>query len=836
MSENTQQTPSRKSLHQTAKKKQHNQGKKTRMKLWKKITLSILSVFTLIIVGAVGLFAFYVSSAPSFTEEQLMGTVSSTIYDRNGQELLKLGTENRILIDANNIPQLLEDAVLSVEDRRFYDHLGVDPIRIIGALLVNAQSGDLSQGGSTISQQLIKLSVFSTTEADRTLKRKAQEAWLALDLERKYTKKQILAFYMNKVYLANNTYGFATAAKYYFNKDAHELTLPQAALLAGMPQAPVTYDPYVDPVAAKDRRDIVLKTMLDNNKITQQQYDEAVASSVTDGLVDATQHAQSNDNILLVDSYLQQVVKEVEEKTGLNPYTDGLQIYTNIDVAAQKELKNLFDSTDAIDWVNNDIQAGMAVVEPSTGAIVALMGGRNISVQMGYNRATQLNRSSGSTIKPLLDYAPAIELLGYSTGTTLVDEKTTFSDGTPLNNFDFAYRGKMTLREALVESRNTTAYKALMAVGLDDAYTFLKKLGFRVYYDDAVEGLVENHSIGVSSNPLQLAAAYAAFANGGTYYKPFAVNRVVTMDGKAYDFNGEGARAMKDSTAYMITDVLKGVPKTNKANISGLNHAGKTGSTNYTDEQLQQVTGGVSVDYASMDSWYAGYTPHYSIAVWVGYDQPFEYKHYLDWTEAQYAQQLYREAMIYFSEQVANDDWQRPSSVEEATIVKYSDPLTLANFFTFNRVTELFSVGTVPQRVSNEVPKPGAPSNLQAVYHSDSRTIELSWSASPTNGAVYDIKVGDQTLSTSELKQTIRVPASARGLFTITVMARVSNQVSDSIITTVQLEPESSSSSSSESSSSGESSSNDTTGQPNSNPNEPPANQAPNQPNTSQNP
>lgn len=142
MSENTQQTPSRKSLHQTAKKKQHNQGKKPRMKLWKKITLSILSVFTLIIVGAVGLFAFYVSSAPSFTEEQLMGTVSSTIYDRNGQELLKLGTENRILIDANNIPQLLEDAVLSVEDRRFYDHLGVDPIRIIGALLVNAQSGD----------------------------------------------------------------------------------------------------------------------------------------------------------------------------------------------------------------------------------------------------------------------------------------------------------------------------------------------------------------------------------------------------------------------------------------------------------------------------------------------------------------------------------------------------------------------------------------------------------------------------------------------------------------------------------------------------------------------
>ncbi|MBF0780356.1 MULTISPECIES: transglycosylase domain-containing protein [unclassified Granulicatella] len=651
-------------LSRTNKGKQNATSKKTKKNLWKRLFIYLISFFSLAVIAIVGVCAYFISNAPNVTREDLVGTLPSTIYDNKGNVITTLGGNDRILIDANSIPSLLEDALLSIEDRRFYDHKGVDLIRIAGALFANISSGKLAQGGSTITQQLIKLSVFSTTQEDQNIKRKIQEAWLSMQLEREYSKKDILALYMNKVYLANNTYGFGTAAQYYYGKQASELTLPQAALLAGLVQAPSAYDPYIYPEEARKRRDTVLEAMLSNEKITQTQYDEAIKTDIKENMVDHSNDKTANE--LAIDSYLQVVLSEIKEKTTLDPYTDGLEIYTNLDMDAQKHLVSVLNSADYIQWLDNNIQAAVAITNPQDGAVVALAGGRNINVQLGLNRATSATRSVGSTAKPIIDYGPAVEYLNYSSATVMSDSEIKYTSGMSLYNWDKLYQGDITMRAALQGSRNTTALRTLREVGLDNAYAFLSKLGIKVS-NNGVDGLVESNSIGFVASPLQMSAAYSALANGGTYYKPYTINKIVTRSNETATYVGEGTRAMKESTAYIITDILKGIPGSSNASssgIRGLAHAGKTGTTNYTDSELEIATGGKSVEYAAPDAWFVGYTQKYSIATWVGYDSPVSEGGYLNYAESRYPQLIYQEMMSYLSKDITTPDWKQPSSVE----------------------------------------------------------------------------------------------------------------------------------------------------------------------------
>ncbi|MGK0551485.1 PBP1A family penicillin-binding protein [Enterococcus faecalis] len=639
-------------------------GPKKKKRLLLKIFLSIVAVGMLCFLAGVALFWSYASKAPALEDGKLNASVSSKIYDINNEVIEDLGAEKRVLIQPKNVPQLLKDAIVSVEDRRFYKHVGVDPIRIIGSALSNIKTGGL-QGGSTLTQQLIKLSYFSTKESDQTLKRKAQEAWLALQLERKKSKEEIITYYINKVYMANGLYGMETAAENYYGKPLSKLNLPQTALLAGMPQAPNDYDPYTKPKTAKERRDVVLYTMLDNKKITKEQYDQAKATPVNDGLVPLK---ASSDNRKIVDNYITEVIKEVAEKTGKNVETDGMNIYTNLDMNAQKRLYDIVNSNQYVTYPDADFQVASTVIDVNTGQVRAQIGGRNIpdNVQRGENLAVNVRRDVGSTMKPIIDYGPAIENLNYSTGKLLYDHPVTFpGTNTQVYNADLNYMGYITMRTALKYSRNTTAVQTFEAVGKEKIEPFINGLGVQfknLEFANAISSNtndIDGTKYGVSS--LKLAAAYAAFANNGVYNKPYYVNKIVYNDGSQVEFKPDSKRAMKDSTAYMITDMLKDVVKGGtafNAAIPGLYQAAKTGTSNYTDQDLANM--GTTEKGIAPDSTFVGYTPHYAVSVWTGYKNRNTPVH-----EEQYgiASDVYREMMTFLAQSVSNEDWQQPDSV-----------------------------------------------------------------------------------------------------------------------------------------------------------------------------
>ncbi|MGX7419260.1 PBP1A family penicillin-binding protein [Carnobacterium gallinarum] len=765
-----------------------NNGK-PKMKLWKKILLSLIGIGLVGLISGAGLFAYYASSAPALTEKDLRGVVSSKILDIKGNVIKEIGSENREVAEGDEIPQQLKDAITSIEDRRFYKHFGIDPIRIGGAVVANLTRGFASEGGSTLTQQLVKLSVFSTKASDQTIKRKAQEAWLSIKLEREYSKEQILEFYLNKVYLANNNYGMAKASKYYYGKTLKELSLAQLALLAGMPQAPADYDPYVNPEDATKRRNLVLDAMYENKKISASERDTAKAEDVKVALVD---HSTDNSSDLVIDAYLEQVIAEVEKKTKLNIFTDGLTIHTNLDMDAQKHLYDTLNTDQYVAYPDDQLQAGVSMVDVNTGQIRALGGNRKQTAQRGLNRATSLKRSIGSTMKPLADYAPAIEFLNYSTYQQVTDAPYTYSNGIPLYNYDRAYKGQMSIREAIEDSRNIPALKTLQAVGLDKSNQFLQGLGINIEQSDGVtKGLVESNAIGGDVTPLNLSAAYAAFANGGTYYEPYAVSKVVLQNDKEIDLSTKGTQAMKDSTAYMMTDMLKDVIKNGtgtNAQIPNLPQAGKTGTTNYDDTIAAKFPAS-----SSPDAWFSGYTTNYSISVWVGYDDPNADNHDLNPRSQKLPGLIYKELMSYVSANIETKDWKKPNSVVSSPVLKGSDPAKKPSAYTpsSNILQELFVKGFAPTEVSSggggasssdELPQP---TGLSASYDATKNSIAISWNDYQFKNANYTLTVGGQSYTTADKKYTVLNPSE--GTVTITLTATVGGQTSPSVSTSVEV-------------------------------------------------
>ena len=785
---NTEQT--RSSQHRHTKKKAPTSSKK---KLWKKILIGIAAFVTVAIIAIVAIFAYYGATAPTIQASDLEGATETKILDKDGELIYSLGGEKRDIITSEQVPQLLKDAITSIEDKRFYSHMGIDPIRIAGSFLRNAKAGQITQGGSTITQQLVKLAVFSTKKEDQTYKRKIQEIMLSLQLERNYSKEQILTYYLNKVYMANNVYGFGTASHYYFNKELSELSLPQVALLAGMPQAPNSYDPYANADQAKERRDLVLYSMKENGKITKEQYDQAVATPVTEGLIAHNNKVDSNDKALVYDSFVTMVLKEVQEKTGLDPYNDGLTIETTIDSKAQQRLYDIVNTNDYIQYVNDKIQNAVVMLDTKTGAVRAVNGGRKQTTLLGYNRATDNSRSTGSTIKPVIDYGPAIEYLNYSTGQTIMDQRTTYSNGVELNNWDFSHKGAMTLRTALVYSRNTTALQTFKAVGETNIKSFLNNLDIQIK-NDGQDYLVESNSIGADISPIKMAAAYATFGNYGTYSKPYTVTKVTTRDGQVTEFKPEQKQAMKDSTAYMITDVLKDSFKygfATQAAIPGLPTAAKTGSSNYTVEQKRAM--GAS-DYEDIipDSWFIGYSTDYTISAWTGYDNPYEQGGGVDTTEQEYSRLIYYYLMKYMAESSSGDDWVQPDSVVKQQIEIGSDPLSLPGPRTpANMIaTELFVKGHVPtQQSTNYGTKIEGPTGLKATYDKSKKALTVTWDNYQTNSKdkpQYKVTVNGQTQTVSTNKVTFQNISGPS--VSVTLVVTVGKDSSDPITNEFQLE------------------------------------------------
>lgn len=631
--------------------------------LIKKILLWVAGIVVLLMVASAALFFYYASSAPKISRSDLTSQSITTIYDDQNRVISRLGAQKREYAKDNQIPKQLKNAVVSIEDRRFYKHHGVDTIRILGAATSNVFGRSAGmQGGSTLTQQLVKLSVFSTAASDRTLKRKAQEAWLAINVEQHFSKSQILDFYINKVYMGNGIYGMQTAAQYYYGKDLKDLDLSQLALLAGMPQSPTYYNPLVSNTKyATQRRNEVLNAMVRSNYITQSQANQAASESVTAGLDPDHGNISGSGTAVdskVVDPYVKQVLADLQAQ-GYNPYSDGLKVHTNLDLDAQQHLYDAANKN--VQFQNDKMQAGVAVTDPHNGQIIAMLGGRHTgNVVYGLNRAVQSNRSSGSTAKPLMDYGPAIEYLQWPTFKSIADTRFVFpGTNTVLHDFDKKYKGNMTMREALVQSRNVPAIRALQAVGIKRATSFLDGLGISQKQPDTLQ-----NGIALYISPLQVSAAYAAFANGGTYYKPYYISSITTQDGAVKQFNPKGKRAMNKATAYMITDMLKGVftdsqGSTTDARLDGVNQAGKTGTTNYPGNSSQS---GV------MDSWMAGYTKNYSIAVWTGYDHPLEPGGSISEQYVKSAQLLYKDLMQYLDSQNHASDWTMPDTVEAVRV------------------------------------------------------------------------------------------------------------------------------------------------------------------------
>ena len=639
-------------------------NKQTILRIAKYVSIGFLTIVIAAVVLGGGLFLYFVSKAPALSESKLVATTSSKIYDNKNELIADLGSERRVNAQANEIPTDLVKAIVSIEDHRFFDHRGVDTIRIMGAALRNLQGGGL-QGASTLTQQLIKLTYFSTSTADQTLSRKAQEAWLAVQLEQKATKQEILTYYINKVYMSNGNYGMQTAAQNYYGKDLKELSLPQLALLAGMPQAPNQYDPYSHPEAALERRNLVLSEMKDQNYISAEQYEKAINTPITDGLQSLK---SANSYPAYMDNYLKEVINQVEQETGYNLLTTGMEVYTNVDKNVQQRLWDVYNTDEYVAYPDDELQVASTIVDVTNGKVIAQLGARHQSsnVSFGINQAVETNRDWGSTMKPITDYAPALEYGVYDSTATIVHDVPYNYPGTdtPVYNWDKGYFGNITIQYALQQSRNVTAVETLNKVGLDRAKTFLNGLGIdypSIHYANAISSNTteSNKQYGASSE--KMAAAYAAFANGGIYHKPMYINKIVFSDGSEKEFSDAGTRAMKETTAYMMTEMMKTVLAYGTgrgAYLPWLPQAGKTGTSNYTDDEIEKYI--KNTGYVAPDEMFVGYTRKYAMAVWTGYSNrltPIIGDGFL------VAGRVYRSMMTYLSEDNRPGDWTMPEGL-----------------------------------------------------------------------------------------------------------------------------------------------------------------------------
>ena len=497
----------------------------SKKKKQRKILKTFLIIFLVLgIVGVIGVGAFLVyvvSTAPEFDTSLLKEKQSTILYDSDGNEFAKLGSQIRENIEYDDLPEIFIDALIATEDSRFFQHNGLDLARFSKAAVQQLLGNDDAGGGSTISMQVIKNSFTDTTSTGiKGLIRKFTDIYLAVfKLEKNYTKEQIIEFYVNNHNLGG-AWGVEEASKYYFGKSAKDMNLAEAALLAGMYQAPGTYNPYKNPDKAEERRSTVLNLMVRHGYITREEADLANSIPVTSLLT------YSSNNQSEYQGYIDTLVDEIEEKYGLNPLQTSMLIYTNMDREKQDALNDVANGK-SYTWINDYVQTGIVAVDSETGKVEALIAARNYNGEKLYNFTTDINRQIGSTAKPLFDYAPGIEYNNWSTYTLFDDSPYTYSDGTPIRNYDSSYKGLITLRYALSDSRNIPALKAFQQVDKKKIIELVTSVG--ITPEISGNTIHEAHAIGSfnGSNPMEMAGAYQIFSNGGNYTEPYLVSRIV---------------------------------------------------------------------------------------------------------------------------------------------------------------------------------------------------------------------------------------------------------------------------------------------------------------------
>lgn len=700
------------------KKKITKNKQKTKRKFWKKI----LSLF--IILTALGIFVsfafclYIVATTGEFNPNALANQDQTIIYDKNEKVMTKLGIEKRESIEYDDLPQVLIDAIVATEDSRYFQHNGVDGARFlkasVGQILGNSSAG----GASTLTMQVVKNNLTSTNQ---TIIRKFKDVYLSVFfMEKKYTKEEILEFYVNDSLLGGNIYGVQEASQYYFGKNVSELSLPEAALIAGLFQSPNGYNPYNKPENAQKRVKTVLKLMVRHGYITQKEADIANSIDVSTLLVGTKEETTYQ-------GYIDTVVSEVEEKTGNSPYKVSMEIHTALDTSIQSGITKIMNG-DGYKWKDDKVQAGVTVLDVKTGEIVAIGAGRNREGEMTYNYATMAKRQPGSTAKPIFAYGPGFEYDNFSTYQLFTDEEWQYTEGTKLKNWDNNYQGLMTLREALSVSRNIPAVKALQqvnkAVGNEKIVKFVNNLGIQLdkniaYESYAIGGLNK----GVTT--VQMAAAYAAFANGGYYIEPHTVKSITyRSNNEEKKFDYKKTQAMKDSTAYLTTNILEYAANYGFSGGTGSYKgtiAAKTGTSNYSEAARKQYNLPAT---AANDLWTVAYTPQYSISLWYGYDKvSSEYYN----TSSTVKDNLMSAVMKNIP--VCNDKFSVPSSVTSSQVEYGSWPAQKPSEYTPQNLikTEYFTKGSEPTDTSQRFAQLKDVKDLKATNTNSG--IKLTWNA-----------------------------------------------------------------------------------------------------------
>lgn len=625
---------------------------------WRRRLIKVSAVVGLL-VGSLG--GYWVVTAPKLAAvfpdakhaRLFAKTVNLTYEAQDGQVIYQTSPSNYAPMTVQDVRRASWPikALIATEDRQFYREGGINVGHTIKAA-IDTGLGRGVVGGSTLTQQLIKLTFFSTSKKDQTIKRKAQEIYLAIQLNHRYSKRQILAWYLTKANFGNGQQGLKAASQYYYRKSPDQLNAVQAATLVGMVNSPATYNPYLNPRAMTFRRNVVLNAMHANGVLSTKAWKAAkqtpvdgaglvlAKQNVQDVLAKRDQHLQYSDFVSAVNAQLDRYDPRLRQTT--------LTVKTTMNKGLQDRVNQIVKDTH---YPDDQLQEAIVVINNQTGDVVAMSGGRNQTVVGGYSRAFAARRSSGSAIKPLLDYAPVFELKNWGADTKISDRSYTYpGTNQQVHDWDDHYQGDIDVRQALVQSRNVPAVKALATVGLDQGQLVLEALGL------PAKSLFYANAIGLDVNPLALASAYTSLANNGVRSNARLVQQLDTGTVQLTT-KPQQETVFSPDVAWQITDILKGVftgdGTATKAQLKGIHQAGKTGTVGREDPNHKD---------ALTDGWMVGYTKTWTVAVWVGYDDPYDQDHYLTNEKAYVGQDLYKQVMEAASKLPGSDnsDWKRP--------------------------------------------------------------------------------------------------------------------------------------------------------------------------------
>lgn len=709
-----------------------NNTSKRKVSKKKKIILNILIICVIAFASLMAVFfAYIIVKAPKFDPNNLKFTQMSELYDTEGNIITKMGNENRTEISYDDLPEVLIDAIIATEDSKFFQHNGFDLARFMKASMYQLV-GKNGGGASTLTMQIAKNNYTSTeSKGFEGITRKFTDIYLSIfKIERKYTKKEILEFYVNDSYLGNGAYGVEQASLNYFGKSVSELNLAEASFIAGLFQSPTYYNPYNYPERAEGRRKTVLYLMQRHGYITEEEKEIAENSPITSYI----KKTQTSGTYSEYQGYIDTVVEELENEYDLNPYTTPLKIYTAMNRSKQDFVNKVMNG-EAWKWENENAQAGVVMTDSASGEVLAVGAGRNKNSERSYNFATMTNKQIGSTAKPIFDYGPAVEYLGWGTVNYIDDTPTTYSDGTKISNSDGGYKGRLPLYQALGLSRNVTALKTFQQVskeaGNDKILKFASSLGITPEVDKNGK-IHEAHSIGSftgstkkgesRNSPMTMAGAYQAFSNGGYYIKPHTIKKFVYKDtDEVVETKSAKTRVMNDSTAYIINYSLnwsatEGLAKS-AAGISGVQTAAKTGTSNFDEATRKKFH---LSSKAVNDLWVCGYTPKQTITFWYGYaDIRKGHSTTSSWSTRD---KFYRN----LAENLFDKDgssFERPSSIEEVSVIRNSIPLKKA---LYGGVVGYFRKGTGPDETGTEQAEQ-LPSVSGVTSSISGNTVHLKW-------------------------------------------------------------------------------------------------------------